>query len=625
MDHPLEHPSTPGVESQAQWRAFSDIIRLADTNLEGYNEPRITMDSPFHRHLSTNYVPSNSEIDSINTYIEGRNEYARSLDAQLAEIQKVMASIRAVKAENRIYIEQHQALLSPMRTMPEDILFSIFLATLPNLLEERPEKGQPVILDRRAYASQPILPPSTVVLSQVCRDWRCLVIGSPFLWSTIHITLLPNPRQRKVAVQMVEAVKTWLRRSNQCALDLWVTANFTPEDTSFDPALEEVVKLLHTSCRRWKRVRFDFAISNRSLLRLFDPTPQELPLLQSIFVDVRLWYDDPDDEPIFLQAPKKLSIMQSGLFAAPLLRSLTFRGPDGDFRYVSTPNITKRWESLAELHIDIYPTSEFGVPQTCGTREVLHLLKAAPNLTQCSIFQQSIGVENFTPSPTLLQKLKTLNLMGYPPCKGFAASLALPSLEVLSIGWDERKIKHPINSSVKLSAVGHNSGFVEIITQFGKQLTTLTLFHELLPRSTLTHCLEQLHNVVHLRLVGARGARSHLDEISRQRDKFILEQFSQSDVAYEDDTEEALYLPKLQTLDIAISDFLWVELAFLDFIFARQCMSEMGAAAQLFLIRVEATSESEYLRPDMDGVRERLLKRGVILEDLKLDCISVSG
>ncbi|KAF5334697.1 hypothetical protein D9611_011989 [Ephemerocybe angulata] len=123
------------------------------------------MDSPFLKHLDTNYVPTEGEIPIIKAIIQEDKAVLEELEAQIV----VLTAARDGRAAR---IRRHTALLSPIKGLPDDILSTLFLTLLthPGHRDEWISNAHPA-----------------VALSHVCRRWRQLALQTPMLWSSINI------------------------------------------------------------------------------------------------------------------------------------------------------------------------------------------------------------------------------------------------------------------------------------------------------------------------------------------------------------------------------------------------------------------------------------------------------
>ncbi|KAJ7080540.1 hypothetical protein C8R44DRAFT_653552, partial [Mycena epipterygia] len=118
-------------------------------------------DSPFADKLHTNYLPTESEISGIrNLLVVPAAELAR-VDAQINELMAKRESLKtAIDAHNA-----HNALISPLRRVPQDVLQEIFLACLPTAHNAVIDPGEAPLL-----------------LGRICSHWRSLAWSTPRIW-----------------------------------------------------------------------------------------------------------------------------------------------------------------------------------------------------------------------------------------------------------------------------------------------------------------------------------------------------------------------------------------------------------------------------------------------------------
>ncbi|KAK1228495.1 hypothetical protein PQX77_008474 [Marasmius sp. AFHP31] len=136
--------------------------------------------------------------------------------AELALIRDKLAELQSRKAELETFINQHLALKSPMRRMPEDILRGVFEMCLP---EDR--------LPARDLTEAPLL------LTTVCRSWRAVAISTPTLWNAVQIRLpsvmrhdLSDDSFKGLVERRLEGTKLWLERSGSLPLSIHFDARF---------------------------------------------------------------------------------------------------------------------------------------------------------------------------------------------------------------------------------------------------------------------------------------------------------------------------------------------------------------------------------------------------------------
>ncbi|KAF8195204.1 hypothetical protein K438DRAFT_1719405, partial [Mycena galopus ATCC 62051] len=119
-------------------------------------------ESPFSRLLCTNTVPSDAECDAIRQFLSGLRKDFAEVTQEIARMQALLMTQSEALHEA---IDAHQALVSLLRRLPEDVIREIFIACLPS-------SGNPVMNSQEA----PLL------LTHVCSGWRRIALTTPSLW-----------------------------------------------------------------------------------------------------------------------------------------------------------------------------------------------------------------------------------------------------------------------------------------------------------------------------------------------------------------------------------------------------------------------------------------------------------
>ncbi|KAL0568739.1 hypothetical protein V5O48_013248, partial [Marasmius crinis-equi] len=198
-------------------------------------------DSPYPHILGTNHKPTTTESAAIHRFLEAPK-------AELFSIREKLAKLQARSDQLDLLINQHRALTSPMRRMPDDILREIFVRCLP--IDALPA---------RDLLEAPLL------LTRICRFWREVVITTPALWNSIHI-LLPTVFRHDLlddgfeglVERRFEGTKLWLERSGSLPLSIFFSANL---ECNCIPSLNATTE--------WLRANPIIAESMRRLMQLF--------------------------------------------------------------------------------------------------------------------------------------------------------------------------------------------------------------------------------------------------------------------------------------------------------------------------------------------------------------------
>ncbi|KAJ7174955.1 hypothetical protein C8R43DRAFT_975599 [Mycena crocata] len=214
--------------------------------------------------LRSGYVPTPPEIQGVQTDVVSLTKELLRLETQIRDLSVQRESVR----KNLL---SHQALLSPVRRLPDDVVQDIFLACLPT--------------DRNAVMSVREAP---LLLCRVCSTWRALALATPILWASVHLHLgfiLQSDSRTHAVVQ-------WLQRSAACPLALSVSglpAGAFDGAMDMTPILSDSRAQSHTillgtlvqSAHRWR----DIALTDLPHLYLQELRGLSTPVLQSIKIN----------------------------------------------------------------------------------------------------------------------------------------------------------------------------------------------------------------------------------------------------------------------------------------------------------------------------------------------------
>nr|GAT49331.1 predicted protein [Mycena chlorophos] len=291
------------------------------------------MATRFSSQLHTNYVPSDKERAEIrHLLVEPR--------VRLREIEKQIEELEAERAKLSTHIDAHEALISPMRRLPEDVLQEIFLRCLPS---------------HRNPAMSSLEAP--VLLGRICREWRMLAFATPALWARIHIVEplgYHRSAERSTAsrtakvLQFVEAARGWLERSGRCPLSISFEHehgdDFLAADESDGPSALLQLVLQHSF--HWQGIELSFPPLSRgnsgrnTLQELVKLDPSSVPMLKSFRLERTDWSSVSED---FRWKSMRL------LHVTHLERlGLAFRGSFGDIKMLPV-----HWEHLISLDISL--------------------------------------------------------------------------------------------------------------------------------------------------------------------------------------------------------------------------------------------------------------------------------
>ncbi|KAJ6573096.1 hypothetical protein DFH09DRAFT_1459522 [Mycena vulgaris] len=145
-------------------------------------------------------------------------------------------------------IDAHLALVSPVRKLPDDIVQTIFEATLPST-------RHPAISSDE----------SPLLLCQIGRSWRAIALATPRLWARIHVVVPSQLRTQS----LTDAVISWLARSGRAPLEFSVVFSRTSQGsrdiTQITPGADTLDPVLCPRLRHLELQGFE-AVSDESLL-----------------------------------------------------------------------------------------------------------------------------------------------------------------------------------------------------------------------------------------------------------------------------------------------------------------------------------------------------------------------
>ena len=337
--------------------------------------------------MNTNYIPSNTEIAEIKEYVSSVNHKLTQYDARIAELEAVLQEITKKRTELNNARSAHEALVSPLRRVPPEILQLIFVWCLP-------QNHNSVM-----HASE-----APVLLGRVCSEWRRISLATPEVWASLHIVPpnvnFSNPGSSAARFERKrELVKMWLARSGACPLSISLVwfAGDSEEEVKLCASLLEV---LVPMCGRWRML--DFQVP----LKMFSPfiglTVEDVPLLEGMsLMDNRT----PLDTVAVDRWPESLTFAES----ATKLRNFTLTFFSGGIRLPSIP-----WPQLTTLYLESNIAFFF-----TDSREMLNTLSGCANLQSCTL--------KFPLSHTAL----------LPAYKKLDSPIVLPQLHTLCVDGDQ--------------------------------------------------------------------------------------------------------------------------------------------------------------------------------------------
>ncbi|KAF9050441.1 hypothetical protein BJ165DRAFT_1525663 [Panaeolus papilionaceus] len=161
--------------------------------------------SPTPHLITSNESPTEAEREELEDAL--RAEYAllesTRLHANECSDAKEYERLQWKIAESKLFIHQHESILSPIRALPTEILHHIFLYCVSYPVSLRNCKWR-----NKSYA-----------VSQVCRRWRSVALATPKLWDQLPMINFDR-RGAYSDKEDVDMLDEYLKRSRN--EDLWV-------------------------------------------------------------------------------------------------------------------------------------------------------------------------------------------------------------------------------------------------------------------------------------------------------------------------------------------------------------------------------------------------------------------
>ncbi|KAJ7875458.1 hypothetical protein B0H13DRAFT_2550128 [Mycena leptocephala] len=309
-------------------------------------------------------------------HLEADRARVTDLEAQILHLERSLSALRNEKTRAQERLDSYKY---PVLTLPNEIVSEIFVHFLPTYPRFPSQTG--------------ILSPT--MLTQICRTWREIALGTPALWSVMSDNADPS------SLLQAHVFNIWLNRSRSCPLSL----QFGLGRLEITPVLEFMVP--HRA--RWER------------LELYFLSPSHLPILDGPMPLLR--YLELHLDPPAVGAT-------SVVFKAPLLHTVTLNAS-------AASKVILPWAQLTSLALFyVYPN------------DCVPILQQTSNLVRCELRFFFFDPNDNLPasSDITLPCLESLILRnaGLDSATDFLETLIVPALRSLEI--PEQLLADPIDS-----------------------------------------------------------------------------------------------------------------------------------------------------------------------------------
>ncbi|KAJ7728927.1 hypothetical protein DFH07DRAFT_850609 [Mycena maculata] len=367
------------------------------------------MASPFASKLGTNYCPSAEEMVEIETLLVEPELRLKRLDEAIIEMQKALDKLTQERDTLGAYVHAHNALISPARRLPLDIIQEIFTACLPT--------------HRNCVMSASEAP---VLLGRICSAWREISLSTPRLWASLHLAVpqidpwietWSKEYTSDTSEQRLEVTRTWLHRSGQCPLSI---SMHSPDLAGVNtPQTSAFLQALIPFASRWQRIQFNIPASFTEILG--QVAASDVPMLQSFTL-----YQGPRSQPHDLSWD---------FFGMTQARNISITGDNFVFS-----ELPLRWSQLTTLST-VSPEG-LAINTRISTETVLQTISRCPQLQSFS-FEHAGGSELGTQISSsiiehpLLEKLHCVGTDLTAVIHDVLRRLVLPGLKDFTLLWIE--------------------------------------------------------------------------------------------------------------------------------------------------------------------------------------------
>lgn len=346
------------------------------------DRPPPLSESPVNHLLSCDVYPTVADSRRVQDVISEAKHHLSSLQQAIGRVQGMLQELKESKNQLAAYIKAHEAVIAPIRRIPDDILIEIFMLCLPSAYEALPDPMKAPLL-----------------LTRVCQRWRAVVCAAPMLWSTIYLMV-----ESYSVEEAIKATKFWMSSSAQCPL------NITLRSHDLGPC-HSVLELLLPHAHRWRKASFQIP---SQLLYMFNSIRDKLPSLEYLNLD---FYEPSNTQNItvdyFNQAPR-LSVVDHGTSLSPSSLVLPWRQLTSYTGYMKAFEMLTLFNSahhLTEADIVFQRSDEMAFPLQAVSKP----LKSLKTLRLVVDGRESLRVLPLLPPCVALQKLnfKASFLNGY--------------------------------------------------------------------------------------------------------------------------------------------------------------------------------------------------------------------
>ena len=379
------------------------ISKLDDVFRGNHDSDKDVHRSRLRHLLESNTSPSDSEVVAIRALINDAEawieEFHRCFPADDNNASQVQVESQLLKT-----IEEHRALLSPVRFLPTEILQEIFLRY--------------ALADNPGTSMQVYEMPWR--LGHICHRWRKIALSLPSLWDNIRINILIKKPKRSYVRALVCLIQ---RSGTSSTLKFDIGGPLRLSGSLKKVHKGPIIKQIIRHSKRIEQLRIDVNDMTVPLYQGFKGRLPNLRVLRVLYV--RHGLNEPERRlDVFQTAPALRQVAIGGLYQDSRVRVLF---PWSQITHFEDQLEAKRVENLVPLsslrsltYLDIYKTP-------------------------CFIDESAL----LPYQPTTLPNLHTLRVIidndDFKNVDLFLKSLTIPAVEVMKISYMKRFIPHLVS------------------------------------------------------------------------------------------------------------------------------------------------------------------------------------
>ncbi len=334
------------------------------------------LDSAFKRLADTNEPPSESEVTQVRSLL-------KELEVRIVDLPRYHAVLDAERRDLQRCLAAHQAILSPVRQVPAEVLMQIFSYTIEDTYDVLHVESGPW------------------VLTHVCRSWRAVALACPELWTSL---LLPWEDLHPHVAGPLHLLDMALSRSKERPLSI----SFTPERAT--PGVKFFCQRLLLEAQRWKCARI--YIPNNVYDCFTKLEGGSLPHLETLDLVIDL-------NTAHKEAPTFFAAFES----APLLHDVTISGTQ-PLSAGRLPSARLPWKQMRR----------FCTEHICSIDHLLEILANTPSLRALDLLCLKWHYPKYAEALGVHESVQSLRLWD-PRLLDY---LVLPAVECVELELDEK-------------------------------------------------------------------------------------------------------------------------------------------------------------------------------------------